>query len=368
MGNPAPSQQAPTWRRRALVGSVALVTASGAALSLGASPAAAAPPQWHVTKVLSSKFVGPLQFAVWGSRFRIADAFTSSIDGLNGKAVAHGFSAKKGGDVGGVALNLNRGELAYTSSNKSHSKTTLTVIRHHKKVLVVDLAAFERKNNPDHIRTYGVLHPSACVRNVLNKAHIPVKYKGAVDSHPYAVASLGGGNWAVADAGGNDILRVSASGAVSVMSVMPRIGWKISKAFAQQNHLPNCVVGVTYYVEAVPTDVEARGHKLYVSTLPGAEAAHLGRIYSIDRRSLKRTMIGHGFNLATNLAVSKSGTVYVAELGSGRISQLVHGRGVKVASVPNVVAVEYANGHLYASTAPAVNGAHAPGQILQLGR
>ncbi len=41
------------------------------------------------------------------------------------------------------------------------------------------------------------------------------------DSHPYAVASLGDGSWAVADAGGNDILKVDSRGHVSVIAVLP---------------------------------------------------------------------------------------------------------------------------------------------------
>ena len=357
----------PTRRRRALASASVLTAGVCVAGVVAASPADAHPQQLHVTKVLSSSFVGPLQFAVSGRTFVVADAFTSTLATLNGTPLAHGPSPATGGDVGGVAINRARGEIAYTTSNGDHSRTTLTVLRHGKKVQVVNLAAFERKYNPDHIRTYGVAHPSSCVRKALTAANVPVHYRGAIDSHPYAVASLGRGVWAVADAGGNDILRVDARGRISVLSVLPAQRFTITKAFAAQNHLSNCVVGVKYYVEGVPTDVEASGSKLYVSTLPGADAPHRGRVYSIDRRTHHRVFLGSGLNMATNLAVTPGGRIFVAELGSGRISQLVHGRPVAVASVPGVVGLEYTNGHLYASTAPAVTGGGGPGQIVQLG-
>ena len=40
----------------------------------------------------------------------------------------------------------------------------------------------------------------------------PATYNGIIDSHPYAVANAPDGGWYVADAAGNDILKVSAVG------------------------------------------------------------------------------------------------------------------------------------------------------------
>jgi len=60
--------------------------------------------------------------------------------------------------------------------------------------LIVDLYAFEEENNPDG---------------------------GAIDSNPFDVHSLGGEAALVADAGGNDLLRVDTEGNVEVLAVLP---------------------------------------------------------------------------------------------------------------------------------------------------
>lgn len=74
-----------------------------------------------------------------------------------------------------------------------------------------------------------------------------------------------------------------------------------------------------------------------------------------------------GFGSATNLAIDPRGGVYVAELGAGRISKVECGRRQTVIELPGVVAVEWANGHLYASTAPGAVGADGPGTVVEIG-
>ena len=352
-------------RLAALVAAVPLVASAAVAIPV----ADAAPsPHLHVVNVLSKKFVGPLQFAVSGHHVYVADAFTSTLSEIGGKVLAHGPDPNTGGDIAGVAVNRHRHEIAYTSSNGKHTKTLLTVIRRGQVAWSANLAKFEADRNPDHGISYGVAHPSKCVRNALNAAHVPVHYHGQVDSHPYAVAALRHGAWAVADAGGNDLLKVSAAGEVRLIRTLPRETMVVSQAMADQDHLPQCVVGVHYRVEAVPTDVERGPLGLYVTTLPGADKANGGRVYRINGGTRARHLLGTGFNNATNLAVSKSGKILVAELGAGRISQLQHhGPGLDVIDLPGVVAVERANGRWYASTAPAVTGAQKPGSVVVLG-
>lgn len=80
-----------------------------------------------------------------------------------------------------------------------------------------------------------------------------------------------------------------------------------------------------------------------------------GSVYRINPHTGLSTRIATGFHAATNLAIDPRGHLYVASLGDGTISEKVHGRTVVVADLPNVVAVESAHGHLYASTAPAAN-------------
>lgn len=87
-------------------------------------------------------------------------------------------------------------------------------------------------------------------------AGIPVQYTGQLDSRPHAATAVGHGSWAVADAGDNDILRISRTGHVSTLAVLPRQPLHVTAAFAAENGLPPCTVGITYYFEPVPTDVE----------------------------------------------------------------------------------------------------------------
>jgi hypothetical protein len=353
----------------------ALTMITGIALALAGAPSASAHRpdhvhQLHVVKTLSSSFVGPLQFAVAGPAVFVADSFTSTLSliGLS-KPIATG--PGDGGDIAGVAVDARRAALAYTSSNADHSTTSLTILQLGHKKVVADLAQFERTRNPDRVVHYGVKNPSKCVRNALNAAHIPVNYTGEIDSHPYAVVSLGGGNWAVADAGGNDVLKVDRYGHVSLLSVLPAQPLVVSPAFAAANDLPKCTIGITYKFEAVPTDVElGPGGGLYVTTLPGGGEgpnSNPGSVYRISRCGGAAHRVATGFNGATNLAIDRSGHIFVAEIGSGTVSEVVHGKRVQVLELPGVVAVEYANGRLYASTAPAASDAEGPGTVVVLG-
>ena len=150
------------------------------------------------------------------------------------------------------------------------------------------------------------------------------------------------------NAGGNDILRVSRSGAISTVAVLPAQPVKITTELAGVLSVPNCV-GITYRFEPVPTDVEVRNGKVYVTTLPGG-AGGLGSVYRLGWHG-KPIKIAGGFAQATNLAVSPSGRIYVVELGVGIFTPGKDGPR-KVLDLPNAAAVEWANGHLYASTAP----------------
>jgi DNA-binding beta-propeller fold protein YncE len=338
-----------------------------AAPAAASTPSSAGKPSLRVVKTLASNYVGPLQFAVAGPLVFVADSFTSTLN-LVGRSKPIATGPMNGGDIAGVAVDPSRLSLAYTSSNADHSTTRLTILRAGRKTVVANLSRFERIHNPDGRIQYGVAHPSKCVRNALTKAGIPVNYTGQIDSHPYAVTALRGGAWAVADAGGNDLVKVDRTGHVTLLSVLPRQALHVTPQFAAAQHLPDCVIGITYYFEAVPTDVEIGHHgELLVTTLPGGIGV-AGSVYRIDRWTGKPSRIATGFDGATNLAVDRWGHVFVAEINSGTISEIVRGHRVQVGSLPGVVALEYANGHLYASTAPAASGGQGPGTIVVLGR
>jgi hypothetical protein len=337
----------------------------------GTAQAAAPHDQFHVKKVLSDKYVGPLQFSVRsdGSVF-VADSFTNTLTRIGSSTVIA--TGLKGGDLSGVAA-VSRGRIAYTTSNADHTNTRFILLKHGKRVFSYNLARLEKNRNPDHSTVYGLAHPTACQRKALKAVGVPAHYHGAVDSHPYSVAWLGGHQWAVADAGGNDIVLINdRTGKAKVLAVLPRVPLHVTKSIQQSQGLPTCMRGVTYYTEGVPTDVEVGPHgALYVTSLPGGpEAPGLpprGRVYKISQHG-KVTKIGSHLSDATNLAVTPGGKVYVAELGAGRISTLSHGRPKPVFHMPGVVAVELSHGRLYASVAPAAMGGTGPGEVLRLAR
>ncbi|HEY8317697.1 MAG TPA: ScyD/ScyE family protein [Amnibacterium sp.] len=360
------------FSRRSLAAAAAVGVGIATITGLGAIPANAGTPPVHV---ISDAYVGPLQFAVAGHSIFVADSAQSALFKVGrAKAIAYGPATNPNpqisGDLAGVAV--ADGSIAYTTSTGDHSDTRLTILHDgHKKV--VSLSAFERKYNPDKRNHYGVLDADALSKQCtaeLNAGQVPISYKGQYDSHPYAVASLGHGSWAVADAGGNDILKVDPWGHVSVIAVLPVQPLKITTAIATALQVPDCA-GITYRFEPVPTDVEVGPHgKLYVTTLAGGPEGvpALGARSSVYQVGWGWThRIATGFNAATNLAISPSGCIYVAELGAGQISIVRNGGPKPFAPLFGVVGVEWANGHLYASTAPAVLTGSGAGTIVRFG-
>jgi hypothetical protein len=331
--------------------------------------AAASPaPDLHVVKTLPGDYLAPLQFAVDGHRVYVADSAKSALFRVgHPEPIALGptpsENPESSGDLAGV--DVRHGRVAFTTTEADHRNTYLTVLSHGKKVLKANLGAYERGKNPDTGITYGAVKPwtvsDACKAD-LAKAGAQLSYPGLEDSHPYAVAGLPDGSWLVADAGGNDILRVSERGHISTVAVLPAQPVKITTEIAAQLGAPSCV-GITYRFEAVPTDVEVANGHVYVTTLPGGAGAP-GSVYTLGRHH-KPVKIAGGFAQATNLAVSPHGRIYVVELGVGVFTPGKHGPK-QVADLPGAAAVEWANGKLYASTAPLLTGGTAPGHIVIL--
>jgi len=352
----------------------ALALGTTAVTLVGGASGAGAATQLHVVKTISSDFVGPLQFAVDGKRVFVADSFTSALFRVGRSTpIATGPDPSTGGDLAGVAVDPTTHNLAYTSNNGDHSVTTLTIRPQSSKPVVADLSGFEAASNPDKVNHYGpVGHINSCARKALRHlgAPTPLRYTGALDSHAYSVTAIGDGNWAVADAGGNDIVKVDSHGNVSTIAVLPPQPLFVSADVAAGLGLPDCAIGITYRFEPVPTDVElGPDGDLYVTTLPGGAegpGGAPGSLYHITSSGTPE-LVATGIAGATNLAISPSGTIYVVGLFSGTISQVVGSSLETVFSQPGVVAAEYANGHLYASIAPALIGSGDPGSIVKLG-
>lgn len=343
-------------------------TVLGAAALLVATPLPASAHQQHGPRVktVNTQVVAPFNLALNNGRVYVADGGTSTVSRLLGngnlRTVASG---PQPGEVAGVDLSRNSRYLAYTSSDYTSGVTALNILGPRGSHRTVNLSAYESTRNPDQHVSYGVRNPSACVQQAI--ASIPdgppASYKGIVDSHPYSVASSGN-NWIVADAAGNDLLRVDSHGHIRTLSVLPRQPLKFTAAMVAAMGLPSCVIGVTYNFEPVPTDVEVGpGGWLYVSTLAGGpEDATLGArssVYRVNPRNGHATKIASGLAGATNLALGRDGKIYVTELFGGRVSVIRHGHPQTYVSLASALSVETSRDGLWVGTL-AEMGANGP--------
>lgn len=330
--------------------------AAGAAVLAAPGTAVAGNGHGHgpSVRVLNSTVGAPFQLAVSDGKLYVADGGSSTVSrvGRNG-ALTTVASGPQPGEVAGVAVN-RRGDVAYTSTNYTDRSTALTIRKKRGGTVVADLSGFEQRRNPDARVRYGIDNPTPCQVAAFEPLG-GASSTGIVDSHPYAVAALPGGGWVVADAGGNDLLKVDDRGRVSVIKVLPRQPTVITAAAAAALGLPSCVVGAVYNFDPVPTDVEVGpGGRLLVSLLPGGpedeSLGARGKVVAVSPWSGKVTTVASGFLGATNLAQDGHGRIFVTELFAGRISVVSHGRVRPYVTLPGALSVVYSRGVLYAGT------------------
>ncbi|SCL33823.1 hypothetical protein GA0070624_4831 [Micromonospora rhizosphaerae] len=339
---------------------VAVVTAVAMALVLpGAAPASAA----TVSDPIIDGLAGPLQLAVGSDgTIYVSQSFAGKLTAVGWKGATEVVSTP-GAEIAGVAAE-GRGTVTFTTSGETEDglfAQVKRVLANGKVRPVADVGSYEATVNPDQVNSYGFhgLTPECAAQVPAEIGADP--YLGIVESHPYSVAILPDGSRVVADAAGNDVVRVAPDGTISTVAVLPPAPSVITAELAAGVGLPECTVGKTYNFEPVPTDVElGRDGLLYVSSLPGGPEdpsfGARGAVYSVNLATGTVTRIASGFLGATNLAVGPDGTIYVAELFGGRIST-VSGAGAKpLADVPFPAAVEWANGKLYATTDVFGNG------------
>jgi hypothetical protein len=339
---------------------IALVGATGA--SAHATTAKAPKPPRAVT--LTDRVLAPFQLAVRDGYLShdgsvwVADGGTGKVSRIrsNGSLATIASFTGKDTDVAGLAWSRAGRTLAWTSTDHGKEESWLNLTRPDVGTRRFSLSDYEKSANPDGDAHYGIRNPTQCQIDAFKKLGPdapPASYTGIKDSHPYSVVQWGD-YWVVADAGGNDLVKVDNQGKISTLAVLPPQPVKITKAAAAANKLPSCVVGATYAFEPVPTDVEVGpGGMLYVTTLPGGpedpSLGARGSVYVVNGYTGKSARIATGFAGATNLALAGR-TIYVTELFGGRISTVSHGKPRPYVALPGALSVEYSGGHLYAGT------------------
>jgi hypothetical protein len=263
-----------------------------------------------------------------------------------------------GNAVGGVSV--RHGRIVFTEtasdSNGPTDSWVKVLTRHGRARTLAHVRAYENRKNPDGHVTYGVRGiSSSCASQWPTQQAGPAVYQGIKDSHPYATWQTRNRTY-VADAGMNAVISIAPRGKIRTVAVLPPAPVKITAELVQgfQSQgvtIPSCAIGLTYYGEPVPTDVQkAADGSLYVTTEGGGlgEQMPLGALYRIRGKHIHR--VAGGLFAAVGLAIGRHGDVYVSQLFGGEISKVKpNGRVRTFAKVNMPAALDWHDG-LYATT------------------
>jgi hypothetical protein len=361
----------PSAKRRtttaAAVGTALVVAATASA---AVAPAASADDGPSSNRVLASGVGAPFQIARRHHTVFFTDGFAGTINKVTKRGTK---VVARVPDVSGIEFSRNGKTMAIAHGGGPTAKVTL--VRRGHRTINAAVGQYEQTVNPDKNRTYGITTGAspACQTELSAPPPgappgqvPPPTYKGLKDSHPYQLARLARGAFAVAEAGGNGILRVSKRGAISLIALLPPQPVRLSTAQANSLNAPSCA-GETYAFEPVPTDVERVRNALWVTTLPGGpedpSLGARGSVYRIKNGAV--TKMATGFLGATNLAVAR-GRVYVTELFAGKVTKLGAGGRATRYNIAGAVAVEATRKHLYIGSLG--TGPTSPGKVVRLPR
>lgn len=325
-------------------------------------------------EVIATGLAAPFNLDLTTGRVLFADGFANLVGKVRADGSVKVLAADQPG-ASGIARNGSR--LAFTTTvsdaNNVNTASGLNIWGPHGKRIVADTLGYETDvRNSDAGNTYGPDSSDPCVVQAVGP-----QYTGAIDSHAYSVTAFGKG-WIVADAGANALLKVDRRGTISTLAVLPPQPLKVTQEIIDASQssdvpLPDCMLGVTYSFEPVPTDVEVgRDGYLYVTTLPGGPETPAfgprGKLWKVNPWTGRATVVAAGFSGATNLAIGRSGEVYVSELFGGGIAVVRHGKRTGFIPLPGAVAVETdRSGGLYAGTITDRTSG-APGTIVRISK
>lgn len=342
----------------------ALAAASAMTVTLSVTPAQAhnsnhhptpKPPLSNIT-TLTDGLISPLKVA-FGPRgsLLIAESFAGQLTSVSKTGVKRVLASAPGTEIAGVSY---ADGTTYYFKNSSAGEgipgpaELKTIDRWGKTRTVTDLLDFETKYNPDGKTVYGVRHVS---KTCLASAPY-MQSKGELYSHPYSTAPTRDGIY-VGDAGANMIVKVSNHGKVKLVAALPAEPIKITKAVqaagAQMGMVvPDCMLGLTYYAQPVPTDIEVKGSWLYYTVLPGVpgESLSQGKAYRMNLYSHRTELLAKGLSAPTGIAVDHKGNVYVSQLMGPGVSKIVRGKPVTVLPAMMAADVEISGNTLAATT------------------
>lgn len=319
--------------------------------------------------VVADGLVSPLSVAVADNgTVYVTQNFASTLTRVpvGGGAPEDVFTHPDGAEVGAVSATDGGAVFATTGFSRRRPTAHLwSVVGNAAPTKLANLYRYEKQSNPDGDTTYGLRARPFCLKRVPKFIR---PYQGRVESHPYATA-LGTGVTYVADAAGNSILAVADDGGISTVGTLPRTKVTVTRKMKREFGLHKCVIGKTYRAEGVPTDVEiGPDGDLYVTSLPGVpgEGLPTGRIYRFDPADGSRAKVRGGLVSPTGLAISPTGTAYVAQIFAGSILQIPPGGEPTVfAEVPFPGDVEFEGGSVYATETDIANeGGDPAGRVV----
>lgn len=305
-------------------------------------------------ETLARGLVSPLTAAVTpkGAVYITENFAGKLVKKAPGRKIRTVYTARRPTEVG--AVSVRKGVVTFSLTAKKSK--LVKQIKGGEVTTLANVGKFEREHNPDADVTYGFREISDECAADLPAEIGPASYPGIIDSHPYATASIGKVTY-LADAAANAILRISPRGAISIVTVLPAVPVEITAEGAQANGLPDCTVGLTYWFESVPTDVErAPGGQLVVSTLTGGpEDGSLGpqsKVYGVDPDNGAATEVAGGLAGAVGVAVAPDGDIFVSQLFGNKLSRIQAGsstpQNYRKAVMP--AAVEWTRKALYVTT------------------
>ncbi len=292
-----------------------------------------------VTEV-ASQLISPLKvaFGPKGS-FLIAESFAGVLSSISAKGEKTTLVSAPGQEIAGVSY-LNGTTYYFNNDQGSGPELGGALLPARLMQLdqrgntreITDLADFEAANDPDAKTVYGVRDASP---ECLTQAPY-MQSLGEVFSHPYSSAPVSNGVY-VGDAGANAILFVNKHGKVKLVKAVPAVAITIDAAVVAAGaemgmSVPGCMLGLKYYAQAVPTDIEISGQWLYYTLLPGVpgESLGVGKAYRTHLQSGRTQLLAQGLSAPTGIAVDRNNTVYVSQLMGDGVSVIKNGKVTNV--------------------------------------